>query len=196
MRCFVLPTRHGERQEGLGLAAEDALARRLLPDADEDGRRRLGKFTSVPGKFWKGCPQADKEKRYKCTVVEFAALHDFGDGVKGAGFLLKEMGEDGRGSLEPGVASGEEFVMAYPQPFLEYYYYENRGELDPAVCAKLFPGDAVGGVDGAAAAAGDGATEDAAAGGVLATVKQEKPPIFDFMERRLICGDARPLPGL
>ena len=46
-------------------------------------------------------------------VVEFTAMHDFGDGVKGAGFKLKEMGEDGRGSLEPGVASGSEFIMAY-----------------------------------------------------------------------------------
>ena len=38
------------------------------------------------------------------------------------------MGEDGRGSLEPGVASGDEFIMAYPLPFLEYYYFANRAE--------------------------------------------------------------------
>ena len=78
----------------------------------------IGKHASVPGKNCNGCPAADKEKRFMCIVVEFAAMHDFGDGVKGAGFKLKEMGEDGRGSLEPGVASGSEFIMAYPLPFL------------------------------------------------------------------------------
>ena len=61
----------------------------------------IGKHASVPGKYWNGCPAADKEKRFMCIVVEFTAMHDFGDGVKGAGFKLKEMGEDGRGSLEP-----------------------------------------------------------------------------------------------
>ena len=81
----------------------------------------VGKYISAPGKFWNGCPAADKEKRFKCAVVEFSALHDYGDGVKGAGFSCKEMGEDGRGSLEPGVASGSEFMIGYPNPFLEYY---------------------------------------------------------------------------
>eukprot|EP00966_Prymnesium_polylepis_P276820 6395712-Prymnesium_polylepis.1 len=84
-----------------------------------------GKFCSVPGKFWDGCPSADKEKRYKCIVVEFLAVHDFGGGRKGSAFKVKEMGEDGNGSLEPGVASGEVFTLAYPHPFLEYYYYVN-----------------------------------------------------------------------
>ena len=103
----------------------------------------IGKFVSVPGKYWTKCPAADKAKRFKCVVVSFTALHDFGDGVKGAGFFLKEMGEDGRGSLEPGVASGAEFVMAYAQPFLEYYYDENRTELPERVRNTLFPGDDV-----------------------------------------------------
>ena len=43
----------------------------------------VGKYISAPGKFWNGCPAADKEKRFKCAVVEFSALHDYGDGVKG-----------------------------------------------------------------------------------------------------------------
>ena len=93
----------------------------------------IGKHASVPGKYWNGCPAADKEKRFMCIVVEFTAMHDFGDGVKGAGFKLKEMGEDGRGSLEPGVASGSEFIMAYPLPFLEHYFFPNRSELPDAV---------------------------------------------------------------
>ena len=79
----------------------------------------IGKHASVPGKYWQGCPAADKEKRYLCMVVEFKPVHDFGNGFKGAGFSLKEMGEDGKGNLELGVASGAEFVMAYPIPFVE-----------------------------------------------------------------------------
>ena len=117
----------------------------------------VGKHASVPGKYWTGCPSADKDKRFQCIVIEFAALHDFGDGVKGSGFKLKEMGEDGRGSLEPGVASGEEFIMAYPHPFLECYYFANRAELAEPVRKKAFPA-------GAGAAAADGVADGAAAG--------------------------------
>ena len=59
----------------------------------------VGKCSSVLGKFWSGCPSKDKDKRFECAVIEFIALHDFGEGKKGAGFQLKEMDEDGRGSL-------------------------------------------------------------------------------------------------
>ncbi|KAL1499114.1 hypothetical protein AB1Y20_013626 [Prymnesium parvum] len=85
----------------------------------------LGKYISVPGRYWDGCAAADKNKIYKCIVVEFAALHDFGRGGKRPAFLVKEMGESGTGSLEPGVASGTEFYMTYPSPFLQYYYEAN-----------------------------------------------------------------------
>ena len=84
----------------------------------------VGKYISAPGKFWNGCPAADKEKRFKCAVVEFSALHDYGDGVKGAGFSCKEMGEDGRGKatadklhehdlglLDPVHEDGEGYVV-------------------------------------------------------------------------------------
>ena len=37
----------------------------------------IGKFASVPGKYWHSCPAADKEKRYLCTVLEFKSVHDF-----------------------------------------------------------------------------------------------------------------------
>ena len=100
-----------------------------------------GKYADVPGRFWDKCPAADKVKIFKCLTVEFRAIHDFGGGVKGAGMLLKEMGEDGEGSLEPGVASGAEFVMAYPTPYLEYFWSANRDELEPAVRSKLFPNE-------------------------------------------------------
>ena len=149
----------------------------------------VGKHASVPGKYWSGCPAADKEKRFMCIVIEFVALHDFGDGVKGSGFKLKEMGEDGRGSLEPGIASGSEFIMAYPLPFLEHYYFNNRLELPDAVRVKAFPADAVvtagGGEveDGAAAADGaaDGAA-DCAADGALVKQEKERAAIFDFFQ--------------
>ena len=153
----------------------------------------VGKFASVPGKYWTNCPAADKVKRFKCTVISFVALHDYGDGVKGPGFFLKEMGEDGCGSLEPGVASGAEFVMSYPQPFLEHYYYENRAELPDAMREKLFPSNHALGLG----TTGVGASPDAEGGadsndgdavggeGAPAKVKQEvrRPPVFEFLEQ-------------
>ena len=149
----------------------------------------VGKHASVPGKYWNSCPAADKEKRFMCIVIEFVALHDFGDGVKGSGFKLKEMGEDGRGSLEPGIASGSEFIMAYPLPFLEHYYFNNRLELPDAVRVKAFPAGAVGTAgggeveDGGAAADGaaDGAA-DCAADGALVKQEKERAAIFDFFQ--------------
>ena len=56
----------------------------------------ISKQCSVPGKYWTGRSASDKEKRYLCTVIEFIAVHDFGGGIKGAGFQVKEMGEDGK----------------------------------------------------------------------------------------------------
>ena len=34
----------------------------------------VGKQASVPGKFWSGCPAADKLKRFLCRVVQFIGL--------------------------------------------------------------------------------------------------------------------------
>ena len=53
----------------------------LLPKPAAAG----GKFADVVGKYWDGCPLADRTKIFKCIVVEFAALHDFGGK---AGFLI------------------------------------------------------------------------------------------------------------
>ena len=33
----------------------------------------VGKCSSVLGKFWSGCPSKDKDKRFKCAVIEFIA---------------------------------------------------------------------------------------------------------------------------
>ena len=42
------------------------------------------------------------------------------------------MGTDGEGSLEPGIASGEEFHVCYPNKFLQFYYAANPNELPGA----------------------------------------------------------------
>ena len=31
----------------------------------------VGLFCLVPGYFWEGCPESDKQKKYKCIVTEF-----------------------------------------------------------------------------------------------------------------------------
>ena len=91
--------------------------------------KAIGKDCLVPGAFWQGCPEGDKKKKYKCTITDFDALHTWDKGGKSAAFQLKEMGESGTGSLEPGIASGDSFFLAYPAPFLQYYYDANPGEL-------------------------------------------------------------------
>ena len=71
----------------------------------------VGKTILVLVRFWDNCPAADKNKAYQCIVVEFHPTYDFGAGFKNAGYLVKEMGESGDGSLELGVASGEQFMI-------------------------------------------------------------------------------------
>ena len=61
------------------------------------------------------------------------------------------MGIDGEGSLEQGVASGEEFVVVYPNRFLEFYYAANPEEL----------GDEAGSQQASRPGDGDEVVEDA-----------------------------------
>ena len=89
----------------------------------------IGKECHVPGDFWEKCHEGDKEKIFKCTVLEFDAMHTFDRGIKSAAFEVKEMGESGEGSLEMGVASGDVFYIAYPMPFLKYFYAANPADL-------------------------------------------------------------------
>mgnify|MGYP007078090933 CR=1 FL=1 len=88
----------------------------------------VGDYIAMQGKDWTGCPSADKEKWYRCIVRQFEAMHDFG-AFRSAAFEVQEMGESGEGSLEPGVASGEKFFVAYQQPFLKYYYAAHPDRL-------------------------------------------------------------------
>ena len=119
---------------------QPSLLQHCLPMLPKPGAA-CGKYADVLGKYWDKCPAADKARIFKCIIVEFKAIHDFGGGVKGAGMLMKEMGESGEGSLEPGIASGEEFIMPYPNPFLQYYWAANKDELSPDVRRKLYPSE-------------------------------------------------------
>ena len=91
------------------------------------------------------------------------------------------MGEDGKGSLEPGVASGDVFVMAYPTPFCEYYWYANRAELDDEKRKMLFPDAEQGGASTGVAADGAALAEGGAKEAVVKKEEQSKPPIFDHL---------------
>ena len=135
----------------------------------------LGRYCNVPGKYWAGCAAADKQKIFKCLVVDFIAVHDFGGGVKGAGMHVKEMGESGTGSLEVGVASGDVFVIAYPTPFLQFFYDANP-EMLPSGMRPVTEGGA--GTTASADVDLEGGDEQEQ------TTKQEKtqkPPVFDFL---------------
>ena len=157
-----LQARGSRRRRGRSLGCYPMLAKTAVA---------VGKQCSVPGKYWAGCPTSDKDKRFLCTVIEFIALHDFGGGIKGAGFQVKEMGEDGKGSLERGVASGEVFILAYPTPFLEYFWYANCSELDAHVRLRLFPT-----IDVAVACDAEAVTEEPEV--IKETIR---PPVFNYL---------------
>ena len=93
----------------------------LLPSLKKTSEA-VGEKVQVPGAYWEGCPPADLDKIYLCTVIRFEAMHTFHGGLKSAAFIMQEMGESGEGSLEPGDSSGEVFAMMYPQPFVLHYY--------------------------------------------------------------------------
>ena len=121
----------------------------------------IGKFISLAGSEWQGCPNNDKDKVFCCVIRKFEAVHDFG-AFKTAAFEAQEMGESGEGSLEPGVASGDVFWVVYPNPFLKHFYKANPDLLSDghpakptAPSAALVP--AAGAAAGAAAAVAAGA---------------------------------------
>ena len=108
----------GGEQEGRQ-AGETLVEMNLLPSLKKTSEA-VGEKVQVPGAYWEGCPPADLDKIYLCTVIRFEATHTFHGGLKSAAFIMQEMGESGEGSLEPGDSSGEVFPMMYPhipQPF-------------------------------------------------------------------------------
>jgi hypothetical protein len=81
----------------------------------------IGIQIAVPGNHWEGRMTAEeKATDYLCTVRDYSVLHTFPGNNKAQGFELQEMGEDGKGSLEHGDASGEIFWIEYPFPYLTY----------------------------------------------------------------------------
>ena len=101
----------------------------LLPTLKKPAEA-VGMYAHIPGDFWEKCPAADKKKIYASLVRTFEAVHKFAGGQPpSAAFECQEMGEEGTGSLELGVASGEVFWVSYPQPFLKYFYDANPNKL-------------------------------------------------------------------
>ena len=49
----------------------------------------IGKHLHIPGSYWESCPAGDKEKIFKCLIVEFIAVHDFGS-FKSNGYKVCE----------------------------------------------------------------------------------------------------------
>ena len=87
----------------------------------------VGEKLDVPGSFWgTSATRGQKDKMYSCTVVDFTLLHVFSPTQRGAAFKLVEMGEDGSGGVS------EDFWMAYPDPFLKYYYEQHPEKLRQA----------------------------------------------------------------
>ncbi|KAL1496134.1 hypothetical protein AB1Y20_014755 [Prymnesium parvum] len=76
---------------GRGRGRENSLLRSNFFPVLSKPNKAIGKYCHVPGSFWEGCAYADKKKIYKCIVVEFEAMHDFGEHGKGAAFRLKEI---------------------------------------------------------------------------------------------------------
>jgi hypothetical protein len=153
----------------------------------------IGDFISIQGRDWQGCPASDKEKWFRCVVRKFDALHDFG-AFKSAGFEVQEMGESGEGSLEPGVASGDVFWVAYQQPFLKHYYKANPEKLPDGHPEKPKPQTAgVPGGDvptpGTVVALRTAETASPAVGNSMPEVKQDAPVYGLFhLESDELCG--------
>ena len=116
-----------KRKPAAGKATPKLAAHNFLPVLTKPAEV-IGDYVSLQGKEWTGCPAADKEKWFRCTVRQFEGVHDFG-AFKSAAFQVQEMGQSGEGSLEPGVASGGQFWIAYVNPFLKYYYAAHPDRL-------------------------------------------------------------------
>ena len=72
----------------------------------------IGETIGVPGNFWDKCPDADKERLFKCIIKDYSIAHKFPVGPPCSAFEMQEMGERGSGSLEQGDSSGEVFWIS------------------------------------------------------------------------------------
>lgn len=76
----------------------------------------VGKTINVPGAYWDKCPADKKAVLFQCVVRDFTLMHKAPALPVSAAFQLQEMGELGRGSLEPGDARS--FGWPTPTPSL------------------------------------------------------------------------------
>ena len=79
----------------------------------------VDKTIDVPGTFWAWSGEgadANKAKTFACSVVEFSGIHQWdGPQSPSAAFHLAIQDTDG-------IATAETCWMAYPKPFLDYYF--------------------------------------------------------------------------
>jgi hypothetical protein len=79
----------------------------------------IGETIMVPGSYWpwknKDLALQNAEKLFECTIMGFDAMHRPDNGTPSASFQLQDpdIEEDG---------SHTQFWMAYPSPFLQYWY--------------------------------------------------------------------------
>ena len=86
-----------------------------------------GKQVGVPGTHWAGDSAEEQDKTYLCTVIDYHALHkwDAKEGrAPGQAFEMVELGVDGKSG------TGAKFFLAYPSPFLDYYYLQFPQEAE------------------------------------------------------------------
>ena len=116
----TMPTKGSKRKES---ALQSTLQSPKYPLVKDKGSH-YGKQIKVLGSHWDGRMSAEEKKTaYLCTVLDFDVMHKMpGKTTPEQEFKVQEMGEAGTGSLEKGDASGETFWIAYPMPYLEFYY--------------------------------------------------------------------------
>jgi len=82
----------------------------------QDVQEPVGNFVILKGSHWgKHCAEEDKDKDYRCVVLEYSACQVMG-GFAGQGYRIADKGTDGQGP------EGEPFWLRYPNPFLEAWH--------------------------------------------------------------------------
>ena len=82
-----------KRKPAAGKSTPKLAAHNFLPMLTKPAEV-IGDYVSLQGKEWTGCPAADKDKWFRCTVRRFEGVHDFG-AFKSAAFQVQEMGQSG-----------------------------------------------------------------------------------------------------
>ena len=124
----------------------------------------IGETITVPGSYWpwknKDLALQNAEKLFECTIMGFDAMHRPDNGIPSASFQLQDpdIEEDG---------SHTQFWMAYPSPFLQYWYKSHA-----------MPGAAMSDSDDEP----DAPSGAPAEGGNAPTQPQQRAGVYDFLE--------------